>query len=265
MTALLVAVMAFMTLVMASAWVTAKVTRNGGWTDVFWTVGTGASGIACALFAVEGEHSWARQVVVAAVVAAWSCRLGWYLAFRVARGPEDARYARFRQAWGADFDRRLAQLALIQAPATVLLCLGVRLAAAKPAAELGLADLLALAVFGIAVLGETAADLQMKRFKSDPANHGKVVDTGLWGWSRHPNYFFEWLVWLAYPVMAVQISGYPQGWLALAGPAFMYLVLTRSTGVPPLEQAMLASRGDAYRAYQARVPAFFPRPPKSTA
>ena len=263
MTWLLLAVMAFMTLVMAAAWVTVKLTRNGGWTDVFWSLGTGLSGVACALYPVDGLHAGARQIAVAALVGVWSCRLGFYLAWRVSRGPEDVRYTRFRRDWGEAFDRRLAQLALVQAPATVLLCLGIRLAAAKPAQALGLADILGFAIFAAAILGEALADRQMARFKANPANHGKVADTGLWGWSRHPNYFFEWLVWLAYPVMAIQLTGYPQGWLALAGPAFMYLVLTRTTGVPPLEQAMLASRGEAYRAYQARVPAFFPRPPKS--
>jgi len=265
MSGLLLTVLAFMTLVMATAWVTVKLTRNGGWTDVFWSFGTGLSGVVCALHPIQGLHSDARQIAVAVLVGAWSLRLGSYLAVRVSQGPEDVRYTRFRQTWGQAFDRRLAQLALVQAPAAALLCLGIRLAAAKPSAELGIAEILALAIFCVAILGEGLADLQMKRFKADPANHGKVADTGLWGWTRHPNYFFEWLVWLTYPVIAVQASGYPQGWLALAGPAFMYFVLTRTTGVPPLEQAMLASRGDAYRAYQARVPTFFPRPPKSPA
>ena len=89
-----------------------------------------------------------------------------------------------------------------------------------------------------------------------------MCEAGLWSWSRHPNYFFEWLGWLAYAVMAVDLSGaYPLGWLALSGPAFIYYLLRHVSGVPLLEASMAASRGDAYRDYQARVSPFFPRPP----
>jgi len=112
-----------------------------------------------------------------------------------------------------------------------------------------------------AVLGEGLADEQMRRFKSDPANRGKVAQVGLWGWSRHPNYFFEWLGWLAYPMIGLQI-GQPVSWLSLAAPAVMFLLLTRVSGIPPLEAAQLASKGEAYRNYQRRVSAFVPLPPK---
>jgi steroid 5-alpha reductase family enzyme len=115
-----------------------------------------------------------------------------------------------------------------------------------------------------AIAGEALADGQMQRFKANPANRGKVADTGLWGWSRHPNYFFEWLGWLAYPAIALDPSR-PVTWLSLVAPAVMYLLLTRVSGVPPLEEAQLRSKGDAYRAYQARVSAFFPLPPKGRA
>jgi steroid 5-alpha reductase family enzyme len=101
----------------------------------------------------------------------------------------------------------------------------------------------------------------MKLFKADPANKGKVADLGLWGWSRHPNYFFEWLGWLAYPVIGLD-PAQPFTWLSLTAPLVMFLLLTRVSGIPPLEAAQIASKGDAYRAYQARVSAFFPFPPK---
>ena len=113
----------------------------------------------------------------------------------------------------------------------------------------------------VAVVGETIADRQLSGFRADPANKGKVCDVGLWGMSRHPNYFFEWLGWLAYAVIAVDpTSAYPWGWLALAGPVLMYWLLVHASGIPPLEAHMLRSRGDAFRAYQARVNAFWPGP-----
>lgn len=114
-----------------------------------------------------------------------------------------------------------------------------------------------------AVSGETVADRQMKAFASDPANRGKVCDQGLWAWSRHPNYLFEWLGWFAYPVLAIDLAGaYPQGWWALLAPILMFGVLRFGTGVPPLEAHMLRTRGDAFRAYQARTAVFLPRPPR---
>ena len=106
------------------------------------------------------------------------------------------------------------------------------------------------------------ADRQLAAFKARPDSHGKVCDAGLWAWSRHPNYFFEWLVWCACPCFAVS-AAWPWGWAALLAPAMMYWLLVHVSGIPPLEAAMLRSRGPAYRAYQQRVAAFFPRPPHS--
>jgi hypothetical protein len=95
---------------------------------------------------------------------------------------------------------------------------------------------------------------------------GKVCDAGLWGWSRHPNYFFEWFGWLAYPLLAIDFSGvYPWGFAALLGPACMYWLLVYVSGIPPLEAHMLERRRDEFRAYQARTSAFFPVPPRAGA
>jgi steroid 5-alpha reductase family enzyme len=101
----------------------------------------------------------------------------------------------------------------------------------------------------------------MKAFRADPANKGQVMDRGLWGWSRHPNYFFQWLGWCAYPVIALDPAR-PVTWLSLAAPGVMFGLLRYVSGVPPLEEAMLKTRGDLFRKYQARVSAFFPLPAK---
>jgi len=260
---LMAGVLVLMLLVMATAWTVVVRTGNGGWTDVFWTFGTGAVGAAAALWPVDSVHSGLRQILVAGLVAIWSLRLGGYIAVRVRRGAEDVRYTRLREMWGARFNSQMFGFLLTQAPATLLLCLSIRAAAARPSEGLSVADLLGLAILAVAIAGEALADRQMLVFKGDPANHGKVIDSGLWSWSRHPNYFFEWFGWLAYPVIALDLTGgYPAGWLGLIAPVLMYVLLTRVTGVPALESAMLASKGDAYRDYQKRVGAFFPRPPK---
>jgi steroid 5-alpha reductase family enzyme len=250
--------------VMFAAWVWQRHTVNIGWVDVFWTFGTAAAGVLLSLaWASPASGSWARRGLVLAIVLVWGARLGLYVAFRVARSPEDGRYVAIRKDWGDQLQSRLFGFLQIQAAVSVLLAAGIAAAANRPAPGLELADLLGLAIAVIAIAGEGLADEQIKAFRRDPANKGKVCDVGLWAWSRHPNYFFEWLGWFVYPVIAVDLSGaYPIGWMALAAPAVMFAVLRYGTGVPPLEEHMLRSRGAAFAAYQARVSPFFPLPPK---
>jgi steroid 5-alpha reductase family enzyme len=258
----LLAVLLFMTSVMSAAWLYCRRAGNSGWTDVFWTFGTGAALAGAALASTErADGPMLRQLLSAALVLIWAGRLGGYVASRVAGKPEDRRYAGFRKDWGERFQIRMLWVSLIQAPATALLAISVFAAAHRPGAALDLRDGLAFAVLAVAIAGEALADRQMAVFRRDPDNHGRVADTGLWAWSRHPNYFFEWTAWLAWPVMALDPLQ-PASWLTLIAPAVMYLVLTRGSGIPPLEAAMLASRGEAYRRYQAQTSAFFPLPPR---
>ncbi len=255
-------VLVAMAVVMSSGWLFQRAVNNGGWSDVFWTYGTGAScALACLVpFGGADSPTW-RQMLVAALAAIWSLRLGTYVATRVARGAEDARYADFRREWGARFQRNMFGLLIVQAPVTAILSLSILVAARQPHPGVRIADLLGALILIGSILGEGLADQQMKAFRADPASKGKVCDTGLWAWSRHPNYLFEALGWLAYPVIALDLA-HPFSLLSLIAPIVMFIVLRFGTGVPPLEAAMLKSRGDAYRLYQARVSAFWPRPPK---
>jgi steroid 5-alpha reductase family enzyme len=135
--------------------------------------------------------------------------------------------------------------------------------AARRPGDFGWQDVAGAAMLLGSLLGETVADRQLRAFAQDKANKGKVCDMGLWKWSRHPNYFFQFLGWVAYPVIAIDLSGgYPWGWLALTGPAFIWYLLVHVSGIPPLEQHMLRSRGQAFRDYQARTSAFVPLPPR---
>ncbi len=254
----------FLCAAMTGAWFMQRATGNAGWSDAFWSLAVGLAGTALALVPVEGtDYPTTRQLVVALLVAVWGIRLGSHIALRSMQGKEDSRYAQFRVEWGDDFQPRLFRFLMIQAAAGAFLALSMLLAAQNPVVEFRIQDWLALLVLAIGIAGETMADAQLRRFASDARNKGKVCDAGLWAWSRHPNYFFEWLGWLAYPLFAVDLSGaHPWGYLALTGPAFMYWLLVHVSGVPPLEAHMLRSRGDAFRAYQRRVPAFFPRPPR---
>jgi steroid 5-alpha reductase family enzyme len=257
-----IAVLVFMTAVMLCAWTYGLLKHNGGWTDVFWTFGTGAALAGAALFPLApGAAPQPRQWLVAGLVALWALRLGTYVAARVAGHPEDARYAAFRKDWGKAYGRNMLFVSLPQAPASALLALSVIVAARTPGQDPALRDVLGVAILILAIGGEALADAQMKRFKADPANRGRVADAGLWGWSRHPNYFFEWLGWLAYPVIGLD-PGRPVTWLTFTAAVVMFILLTRISGIPPLEEAQLRSKGEAYRRYQGRVSAFFPLPPK---
>lgn len=249
-----------LSLVMIAAWRVQQRTGNSGWVDAFWTFGTGGVSALAALAPLEGAVS-SRQILVAALAALWSLRLGWHIATRTRRIVDDPRYRSMAEGWGDDAPRQMFWLLQKQAAVSIPLALAITLAAHNPVPHLRLLDLLGTALLVAAVLGENAADGQLRRFQADPANRNGVCDIGLWRWSRHPNYFFEWLGWLAYPLIAIDWSGAnPFGWLALLAPACMYWLLVHVSGIPPLEAHMLRSRGDAFRAYQRRTRAFFPLP-----
>ena len=264
MTILLLVSAAGLALAMVAGWAFQRARDNGGWTDVFWTFGTGLAGAAVALYPLGGSSASPRQWLVAALVVIWSSRLGLHIALRVASSPEDARYVTLRSDWGAAFQRTMALFLPAQAIISIPLLASIMLAARNPARGLGVLDLIGVAVLAAAVVGEGLADRQLDAFKAHPANRGRVCDVGLWRWSRHPNYFFEWLGWLAYPIIAFDPSGaWPLGAVALAGPLAMFVILNFATGLPPLEAHMLRTRGEAFRDYQRRTSAFFPLPPRT--
>lgn len=257
---LIAVVTATFSLVMAAAWLVQRAVRNAGWVDAIWTFALGAGGTVYALAPIPGI-AWPgpRQVLIAAVIGVWAARLGIHLVRRTWGRPEDSRYAQFRQEWGPGYERRMFWFLQIQAAAAAFLALTVWAAARNPA-PLGAGDGVGLALVSVAYVGAAIADAQLQRFREEPRHRGRICDRGLWRWSRHPNYFFEWLGWLAYPFFAVRLNGADWGLLALTGPAFMYVLLVHVSGIPPLEQQMLRTRGQDFRTYRARTNAFFPWP-----
>lgn len=252
---------------MAVAWLVAVRSGRSGWVDAIWSFAVGIFGAFAALVAVAEGDNHQRQWLVAVLALAWSLRLGLYIATRTVRdNRDDPRYSQLKQEWGAAFASRLFWFLQIQAAAAFLLVMAVMAAAHNPAPSLGFGDLTGIVIILVAVGGEALADRQLKAFRADPANKGKVCDIGLWGLSRHPNYFFECLGWIAYAAIALgSEAAYPWGFAALAGPVLMYWLLVHVSGIPPLEAHMLRSRGDQFRRYQARVNAFWPGAPKTAA
>lgn len=248
-------------LIMTVAWAVQLRTGQSGWVDAIWSFAVGVVGAAAALAPIAGQEGLtARQMLVAACALAWSVRLGLHIMRRTLRGGDDPRYKALREEWGANFVFRLFLFLQVQAVAALVLVICV-LAAARNTAPLGWGDALGLAILAIAVLGEAVADAQLARFAGSPDAKGAVCEIGLWRYSRHPNYFFEWLAWLSYPVIAVGLpADNLYGLIALAGPAMIYWLLVHVSGIPPLEAHMLKSRGAAFADYQKRVSAFFPGP-----
>ena len=246
---------AVMAVVMLVLWLRQRDTGNAGVVDVAWAFGTAAM-IGWLALAADGAES--RRWLIAALGALWGVRIGLHLLRRLRRESGDGRYTYMREYFGARAPLVMFAFFQVQAGWTLLFALAPWAAASSPAA-LGAWDLAGAAIGLAAITGETVADRQLARFRADPANRGRVCDVGLWRYSRHPNYFFEWLYWFAYVAIGV---GSPHWWLTVATVVLMYVFLTRITGIPHTERQALRTRGDAYRRYQAEVGAFFPRPPR---
>lgn len=235
-------------------------TDNASIVDAVWSYTLGGLGV---LYAALATGDLERRRLVGLLAAVWGWRLGTHLLVRI-RGAahEDERYARLRDDWrrrGWNVRVQMARFYAGQWLSTVVLALPFAIAVREPSPMPTWQLVLVAALFFVAWRGESLADAQLRAFKRDPANRGRVCDVGLWGWSRHPNYFFEWLVWVAFALAAV---GAPWWWVAWGSPAIILYLLLKVTGIPLTEAHMVASRGEAYVAYQRRVSMFVPRPPR---
>lgn len=241
---------------MSLAFFYARQKKNMGYVDVFWALGMAVAAVMAGLL---GEGSLASRVLVALFGGFWGFRLFRFLWHRVRGEAEDGRYQAMRAAIGDGAPRWFAFFQL-QALVIALFSLPFVAAAAGAGGIDSAWVWAAAAVWAIAVAGETLADRQLAAHRRDPAQKGRTCRRGLWGWSRHPNYFFEWVHWFAYVALAA--TG-PLAWLALAGPLLMFAFLWRVSGIPWTEAQALRTRGDDYRRYQKEVSAFFPRPPRT--
>jgi steroid 5-alpha reductase family enzyme len=241
-------------------WTIQQRTRNAGIVDVGWAL---SFALVAAGFAVRATAPIAGWAPIAAVVCAWSLRLGGHLIARgAARSPEDGRYADLRQRWAPRAARRFFVFFQAQAALTALLSTAFAVPFLTAPWDGGWLRVLGAALAAAGLLGEATADAQLARWKRDPARRGQVCDAGLWAWSRHPNYFCEWCVWLGHAVYGLAFG--PWGLIALGGQALILASILKVTGIPATEAQALRSKGDAYRAYQARVPAFVPRLPRGS-
>ncbi|MGE5762040.1 MAG: DUF1295 domain-containing protein [Gemmatimonadota bacterium] len=247
---------AFGLVLQLALWAVQRRTRNAATADLGWTVLVAGGAVGAA---IVGEGDPARRILVAGLAGIWALRLGAYLVRDrvLSRAPEDGRYRALRDQWGDAAGRNFLALYLAQVPFAALFVIPI--AAAMRGGALDAWAVAGTAVWLAAAVGEWIADRQLALFRADPRNRGDVCRVGLWRFSRHPNYFFEWLHWWAYVLI-----GHAQP-LTFLGPAAMLVFLFRITGIPYTERQALRSRGDAYREYQRTTSVFFPWPPRGAA
>ena len=226
-----------------------------GYVDVAWA---GLMALSALLVAALAGGTALSRALVALFGGLWALRLCLYLWRRVAHDPEDGRYQALRARFG---DAALPFFVFFQMQALVVALFALPFATVATRAQdpAGWQVFAAALAWMLAVGGESLADFQLAHFRANPGNRGLTCRDGLWGWSRHPNYFFEWLHWFTYLLLAL---GSPRWWLALSGPVLMLLFLYRVSGIPWTEAQSLRSRGEGYRRYQREVSAFFPWPPR---
>lgn len=247
----LLAVFAVSVVAMAATWELQRRTQNAGYVDVVWAALMGGAAI---FYSAVGAGSNAPRLLVAMLGGIWGFRLSLHLLSRVLHEAEDGRYRFLRQHWGGS-QAKFFGFFMLQAAMTAVFSLPFLVAASNPISSLGLCSLAAVAIWVFSLAGESIADAQLARFRANPSNKGKTCRDGLWRYSRHPNYFFEWLHWFSYVLLSV---GSPWWWLSLAGPILMGSSLMWVSGIPFTEAQSLRSRGDDYRRYQRETSVFFP-------
>jgi steroid 5-alpha reductase family enzyme len=234
-------------------WVFQLRSSNAGVVDVGWAYNLGLLAL---LYALLGPGPTLPRWTITAMVALWSGRLGTHLFRRVVGKPEEGRYRQLRQQWSSNTAAKFLLFFEAQALLDVLLSIPFLLVAADANAPAGLAatQIAGVAVWGIAVLGESIADAQLARFKRR-STQNEVCRAGLWNYSRHPNYFFEWLVWVGWALFAQPAH---LGWLAWSAPLLILFFLLRITGIPATEEQSLRTKGEAYAEYQRTTSPFIP-------
>lgn len=238
--------------VMFVMWVRQLRTRNATSVDVAWAANLGLLAILAAIF-LNGFGP--RRALMASMVALASFRLAAHLASdRLRHSGEDGRYAAIRAEKGDRAPIWFFFFYQAQGLLDAVLAIPFILVARDSHGAWRMLDWAAVAVWSVAVIGEALSDNQLARWKRDPRNKGRTCRAGLWAYSRHPNYFFEWLTWIAYGLLATST---PMGWLGWVPAALMLFFILKVTGIPPTEAQALKSRPD-YARYQTEVSAFFP-------
>jgi steroid 5-alpha reductase family enzyme len=234
-------------------WLSVKL-DNYSFVDVTWSL---AFTPVALWYAMSGQGWMPRRIAIAILISAWSLRLGLHLWRRVAghHPSEDVRYAVLREKWQANPPRAFLLFFMMQAVLVWLLMLPVYLLSAQTNPQFHALEWAGLGLWAFALIGEGLADSQLSHFKRTNTNPTAICESGLWHYSRHPNYFFQSLLWWGLFLMAVPA---PMGWLAIIAPLTMLHFLLNVTGIPLTEKLSLQKRGEVFREYQRTTSAFVP-------
>lgn len=239
-------------------WLIAMKMDNYSIVDIVWSYNFPL--IAILLYYI-GDGLFERKLLIALCVCAWGLRLGTHLFIRILGHihQEDGRYLELRKRYGTKLKSEFLSFYMMQAASNVLLAIPFVLIANNSAEKITALEFAGLALWLVSILGEATADKQLANFKKNPENRGKVCNVGLWSWSRHPNYFFEFMIWVSYATIA---TASPYGWISWICPASILFLLLKVTGIPMTEEQSIRSRGEAYIEYQKTTSKFIPLPPR---
>jgi steroid 5-alpha reductase family enzyme len=212
--------------------------------------------IVAVLAAVLGPGDLSHRVLIAVIAGLENLRVAYVVSRRIGKG-EDTRYAELRRRWRERGREQRTFAIFYQAQALLAATLALPFVLATFNSHDGLepVEWAGAALWVVAFVFGTLSDEQLQRFKADPQNKGKTMRSGLWRYSRHPNYFFQSLAWISYALVA---CGAPWGWLGFLSPLLIIPLILLVTGIPPAEEASLRSRGDDYRRYQRETSPFIP-------
>jgi len=247
--------------IMFGLWVVGLWCENFSYVDIGWSANFAVLAL---LYGALAPGFAPRKWLLAAMFCLHGTRLAWHLSRRILGHPEEGRYVQLRRDWGgggrAAMNMKFLLFFKFQALLNVFLSLPLLVVALNTDRQWHTLEFVGAAIFFVALVGESSADAQLAAFKRAPANKGGVCDVGLWRYSRHPNYFFEWLIWIGYAVFALAS---PYGWIGVASPILMLHFLINVTGLKATEEQALRTKGERYRLYQARTSGFIPWFPRN--
>jgi steroid 5-alpha reductase family enzyme len=241
-------------LIMICVWIWAYRIQNAGVVDIFWAFNFTA--IAAVIYFMADGYM-VRKEVVCLLAGLWSLRLAIYLLIRVGShlDVEEGRYKQLRKEWGPNPDRTFFIFFQAQAMSNVFLAIPFFIIALNPNLEMSILEYIGAGMWLVSIIGEGLSDYQLKKFKSNPANKGKVCQSGLWNYSRHPNYFFQFMIWVSVLIFALAS---PYGWISVVCPLTIFYLIWKVTGIPMTEEQSLRTKGDAFREYQRTTSVFVP-------
>lgn len=241
------------TSMMFLVWILHLILKNAGVVDIFWGIGFV---VLTAIYGCLLDGFYLRSLIIFLMVLIWGLRLSLLILSRVMKEKgEDRRYQKMRGDWKDHLAFKFFLFFESQALFQVILSVPFLIVSLNTKQSISIFEWLGVAVWMVGVAGESLADEQLRVFKSDIGNKGKVCQTGLWNYSRHPNYFFEWVIWMGFFIFAL---GSPHGWMGILSPLIMLHLLLNVSGVPLAEEQSLRSRGDLYRMYQKTTSIFVP-------